>query len=1350
MENIRPGVGKRPQKNKDYDDILGDLLAPDDVMLKKKPGQPQTVAQTPGKKAGKSALSNEMYSSLAAQAGNDADEEISDADVSEVARALAGLDDMDADLFGGTLPKKKGSLKERSNKTTPRRTPRSRSGTPRSMAGGQRVASPTRSDSPTSPPESARSSLKRRTPKSKSPTVGQMMQKPGSAPGKFSDLSEASENLKPGQTKADERPRTVPKAKARFDFGEFDEDDPLAGILSDSDLELSSQIAQKTVFKQQKSLDEPIKSKDSEPARKKNVFDRPPTRSGSSGKPDEDVVTESPPKPAEPPPKVAEPVQKAKPEMRKKDEVIFSEDDDMLFGLEEKKEKPELKSKPMTKDGGDKPAKSIMDSFLGKGVGSKLFEPKEKKDFVLDKKYTQAKDDKEEEDFLFGSYQPSMASGSRPTSRRSVRFQDDDDIFGLDKSSSRGRSQSPSKPQPVTDDMGWLEQAALPKPTANKVDTAPAKEKPVETKPKSSAADWLGLKESEDEEVFQPKKPVGPSPDPTEMNKLSPALKTESGMYSPRTNKKNVPSSPSLARPTPQKEDDYLQLGKEIDMDDILTTKPESPVFKGESPSVFSNTAGSGDLFQSPPTHVSTAVMQQPVERRRNKPIQEARLSQSAHRSQRRLSQELDQSLGSGENIQSGMVKSADTDFQHTQALGPTTQKSSILESFLQEPMPQIGLKARSGQMTSSLQAEIPPPTSLQPSTSPQIPQMQQQLAQQHALQQQLHQQQAEVDRMRSSLQQQLEAPGFPPNQDALDSGYQAPVSLPYQNIPPGGVPGSTAETYALVRKLEIEKSYAESLLESTKKRYDEELLAVENSYKKRMQILSESNDRKESRLLEETERLMEEHLSRVRQMEQERADLNMQHYRKLEEIELSKAQEMEKLKEQHRLAILELKREHEEAIDRLKRAKNHEIDAVANANDTSRSLTAVVSQIESNARDLEKLHQKVENWNRMGLDEREINLRSKDEQLKILQERLNRQEADNDNERKRLEDLIARMETQLRDQTRILDEERWKLKQEQNRIEALQRSLQEERRIWLEQQARDKEMFEKTRSSFLEEQRTSLSQLNEERRLISEERTKLSVDQKMSREMLQQEAIKSAQAKAEFEVLMKSIAEERAKSASKMQELRSEEDRIIAERARLERERTNLEHEKEKISNLALQVKQRSTEIESLAEMSAKSRSEGEQALMEAKRIEAERNHRLNEISKQIQNSKIMEEHIAQEKLKLSKEKKSLENLRNSSLCVNCRNPLRSDLNQTLPVYMPNGVNMSMMSPSNLMPVTPGHAGMNFSVNAIETITSSIASDRSIRMWKIQALKDKDYLEEESMFLEALRHSPYHSPTKT
>lgn len=40
-----------------------------------------------------------------------------------------------------------------------------------------------------------------------------------------------------------------------------------------------------------------------------------------------------------------------------------------------------------------------------------------------------------------------------------------------------------------------------------------------------------------------------------------------------------------------------------------------------------------------------------------------------------------------------------------------------------------------------------------------------------------------------------------------------------------------------------------------------------------------------------------------------------------------------------------------------------------------------------------------------------------------VLQERLNKQQEDNDAERQRLQDLIARLETQIREQTRMLED---------------------------------------------------------------------------------------------------------------------------------------------------------------------------------------------------------------------------------------------------------------------------------------------------------------------------------------
>jgi hypothetical protein len=47
------------------------------------------------------------------------------------------------------------------------------------------------------------------------------------------------------------------------------------------------------------------------------------------------------------------------------------------------------------------------------------------------------------------------------------------------------------------------------------------------------------------------------------------------------------------------------------------------------------------------------------------------------------------------------------------------------------------------------------------------------------------------------------------------------------------------------------------------------------------------------------------------------------------------------------------------------------------------RSLIAAVELINNNAKDLGDLQHKVQNWHAQGLDDREITLRAKDEQLK-------------------------------------------------------------------------------------------------------------------------------------------------------------------------------------------------------------------------------------------------------------------------------------------------------------------------------------------------------------------------------
>ena len=63
-------------------------------------------------------------------------------------------------------------------------------------------------------------------------------------------------------------------------------------------------------------------------------------------------------------------------------------------------------------------------------------------------------------------------------------------------------------------------------------------------------------------------------------------------------------------------------------------------------------------------------------------------------------------------------------------------------------------------------------------------------------------------------------------------------------------------------------------------------------------------------------------------------------------------------------------------------------------------------------------------------LDQRESAAKERDTQLKVLQERLERDHHENEKERARLHGLVSTLESQLTDQARSMEEERWQLSQ--------------------------------------------------------------------------------------------------------------------------------------------------------------------------------------------------------------------------------------------------------------------------------------------------------------------------------
>ncbi|NWS56135.1 FBF1 factor, partial [Chunga burmeisteri] len=237
----------------------------------------------------------------------------------------------------------------------------------------------------------------------------------------------------------------------------------------------------------------------------------------SSEKKTEQSKEEEPPPPQTPLHTVA-PVQR-------RQELTFEDDgDDLMDALgfgsgpkgDEKQGKKAEEEKP-------RPARSKLDELLGRGSVAKVLEKPgmgERKEFKLDKKY-QKQPEKEEgwdkEDFVFGAYQPTVASMSegRPARRHSVRFS--------------------------------AENSSKPKPEPCSKPPLPASQSSVRSS--RGGGDWLNLKD----EDFMDSETPSPAKASPAVSQPSPAAAGQPGPTS------QLPAAEeAAAKPDPLEEDNWL------------------------------------------------------------------------------------------------------------------------------------------------------------------------------------------------------------------------------------------------------------------------------------------------------------------------------------------------------------------------------------------------------------------------------------------------------------------------------------------------------------------------------------------------------------------------------------------------------------------------------------------------------------------------------------------------------------------------------------------------------------------------------------------------------------------------
>uniref|UniRef100_H3BDG6 Fas binding factor 1 n=1 Tax=Latimeria chalumnae TaxID=7897 RepID=H3BDG6_LATCH len=533
---------------------------------------------------------------------------------------------------------------------------------------------------------------------------------------------------------------------------------------------------------------------------------------------------------------------------------------------------------------------------------------------------------------------------------------------------------------------------------------------------------------------------------------------------------------------------------------------------------------------------------------------------------------------------------------------------------------------------------------------------------------------------------------------------------------------------YICIRKMGVVHSRNRLMLGCCGLQHFSKVLILTVSPRNRLKVIEESYQQREARLNAENQELAAQQVSRLQDMEKEKSLLLAQYQRKLTAFEQEKAKEVERLQGLQRMSVLEMKKDHEEQLQRLKRLKDQEIDAVTSATSQTRSLNTVIEQMEAFSHKLNDLSYKVESTHQNTSQELEIGARQRDEQLRVLQDRLSRQQRDMEEERSRLQEVIIKMEIRLTEQGRLLEKERWRVTAEQSKVESLQRSLEEERRVMTKQLAMEREELERAKSALLEEQQTVMQQCAEERRKLAVEWAEFHTQQHLSKERTERDANRAFQIDAQREGTIMSLAKEQAELKIQARELKLKEDQIACEQETLERVRQELNLEKERVNAMALRVKQRAEEIESMSKLASQKYEEGERALLDAKQVESEHKSRLHAIHQQMERLRLQEQQLYKERLNLAQKRKYGDQLQKEFAV----NRLTASSNHQ---------NFNLAYTSTILQNA-------VDVGSSDALAGSIASELSaqLALLKHSAEKDRDFLEDEQFFLQTLKKAPYNT----
>ncbi|KAG5896351.1 hypothetical protein JTB14_005829 [Gonioctena quinquepunctata] len=433
------------------------------------------------------------------------------------------------------------------------------------------------------------------------------------------------------------------------------------------------------------------------------------------------------------------------------------------------------------------------------------------------------------------------------------------------------------------------------------------------------------------------------------------------------------------------------------------------------------------------------------------------------------------------------------------------------------------------------------------------------------------------------------------------------------------------------------EKSEVLEIVDKMKQRHNEEMFMMEESYKKQIDLAEKSASAMEEKLQNELKIMSEMFDEKLKVLKSKHEEEFAHGKEKMKALEEQHNDEIKSFKENRSRIVEEMKMDHETQIIYIKEMKQREHDVLSNGNMFAEKIDSGIEMLTNSTRTLQEIEEKVFRTNDVLLIAREKSIESKEKEIILMRNALQKCRDSAENERAQLLALVRNLEIKLAEQSANAQEDRWALQQASATLTARATALEREAEYNRNSIEREREQVKTLKESLLAEQEKIIQQLTEEKLQISAQKSRIETSSKLS---------------VNFEAeKMKREAETAIQVTKELTE------KVSQERESLYRQKTELESLRRILTEKERELAEKEADLDFLTRDTNGKLKENQKVLAEAKRMENIYKERLQELQNQWVSISSREKKLAEEKIQLSKERLALYTcMKTSKSCVLCK----------------------------------------------------------------------------------------------